>query len=226
MHERRHLDLRAADGAELPHAFLAAGGGSETLALLFPGRGYRATMPLLYYAERALLWRGADVLRLDLAYDLDPAFARATPAGRRERIHADADRACRLGLAQGDYRHLVLVGKSLGTLALADLLTGAAAGRSPACVWLTPLLGDAGMTGAISRTRPPSLFVIGSADPLYDAEALGALAAGTGGRSLVVEGADHGLEVPGDLRATLAGLAAYGTALEELLDASGISRAG
>jgi hypothetical protein len=215
----RNLPLRilGADGEPLPHHFLQSTPGTDVLGVLLPGFGYRATMPLLYYAERALLWRGADVLRCDLAYDLEPAFVAADADARRAWLRTDAERATQAALEQGDYRRVALVGKSLGTLAMAALLDGPIEERTPTCVWLTPLLGDEGLRETVLRTRPRSLFVIGDADPLYDPAALRTLAGATGDRTVVVEGADHSLEVPGDLTASLRCLATAMDALEDLL---------
>lgn len=223
MHHRHRLDALTDPADALPHVFLQAEGGSDALALLFPGYGYRASMPLLHYAERALLWRGADVLRLELAYDTDPAFGQAEPAARRARIRADAERAAHAALARADYRRIVLVGKSMGTLALADLVGGILSGHAPACAWLTPLLNDERLREAALEQRPPSLFAIGTADPLHDARTLGDLVAATRGRAVVVEGADHSLDVPGDMAATLHALHEVMDAFEGLLDTAGLA---
>ncbi|MEJ2288092.1 MAG: hypothetical protein P8Y02_05485 [Deinococcales bacterium] len=222
MHERRQLDhLTRSDSEGLPHTFFRRDGDTDTLAVLFPGFGYRATMPLLHFAERSLLWRGIDVLRLDLVYDTDPAFSGADPAARRSRLRQDAERAVRAALGERNYRRHVLVGKSLGTLALADLIEGTFVERHPTCIWLTPLLSNEGLRRAVLRRRPPSFFAIGTADPLYEAAALQELMDATGGRSVVVDRADHSLEIAGDLRASLEALRAYGVGLEAFLDASG-----
>jgi predicted alpha/beta-hydrolase family hydrolase len=214
------LRVTNARGAPLPNGFLRQEAGSDTLALLFPGRGYRASMPLLYYTQLALLERGADVLRLDLAYDLDPDFGRATPAERRAWIRDDALRAFGAASSQRDYPHVVLVGKSLGTWALTDILQGGDAPAAPRCVWLTPLLNDEALLSAVRERRPPSLFVIGTADPFYDASVLDELGALPGARSVVVPEADHGLVVPGNVKATLEAMGRYLSALEGFLDAA------
>lgn len=159
------------------------------------------------------------MLRLDLAYDLDPEFTGAGPEARRQRIRDDAAGALALAREHGDYARVVLVGKSLGTLALADLVSGPLADRTPACVWLTPILRDPALVGAIRRHAPPSLFVIGTANPLYEAPVLDDLAGATGNHRVVVEGADHGMEIPGDLRATASAVGAYAAGLETFLDA-------
>lgn len=223
MHRVTRLDDLASGPGALPHAFLRTEGGSDTLALFFPGYGYRVTAPLLHYPEQALLWRGADVLRLDLAYDADPSFPARDPEARRARVRDDAERALAAALAAGEHRRVVLVGKSLGTLALADLVAGPLADRDPVCVWLTPLLNDAGLRDAVTRLRPPSLFVIGSADPLYDAAVLEDLRTASGGRAVVVEGADHGMLVPGDMAATLEGLRRVMAVMDDLLDGAGLT---
>lgn len=216
------LDVKNARGAPLPNGFLRQEGGSDTLALLFPGRGYRATMPLLYYSQLALLERGTDVLRLDLAYDLDPDFGRAAPRERRAWIREDALRAFDAASSQRDYRHVVLVGKSLGTWALTDILQGREASSAPMCVWLTPLLNDEALLDAVRERRPPSLFVIGTGDPLYDASLVAELSAPEGSSSVVVPEADHGLVVPGDVSATIAAMAGYLSALEAFLDVAAV----
>jgi len=222
MHERQTLTDPSGEDTLVPHTFFRGDGDTDTLAVLVPGYGYRATMPLLHYTERALLWRGADALRLDLAYDTDPTFTGADPATRRTRTREDAERALRAALTQREYSRYVLVGKSLGTLALADLIESPLGGGRPACVWLTPLLGNAVLREAVRRRRPSSLFVIGTADPLYDAATLQELVNATGGRAVVVDHADHSLEVAGDLRASLEALQAYGEGLETFLEAAGI----
>jgi len=211
------LDATTQRDTPLPNTFFRNDAGSDMLAVIFPGLGYRATMPLLHYTQRALQWRGADVLRLDLAYDLDPAFPRDDPSARRRWIREDALSAYDAATRQGDYRDVVLIGKSLGTLALTDILEHDERQRSPACVWLTPLLNDASLPQTIGRRRPASLFVIGTADPLYDGPLVDELAAKTGRQSVTVEGADHSLEIPGDMARSLQALHAYLSALDGFL---------
>jgi hypothetical protein len=62
--------------------------------------------------------------------------------------------------------------------------------------------GD-GLRARIEAARPRSLFVIGSADRFYQPDILEQLERVTGGRSLVIEGANHALEIPGDIPKSL-----------------------
>jgi predicted alpha/beta-hydrolase family hydrolase len=225
MHRTTHLDATTPRGTVLPNTLFRNDAGSDRLAVLFPGLGYRATMPLLHYTQRALQERGVDILRLDLAYDLDPDFPREDPSARRAWIRDDALSAYHAATRQGAYRDVILVGKSIGTLALADILadiptdiaTAEPPPGTPACVWLTPLLNDVSLLDTVRRRLPPSLFVIGTADPLYDRSRVDELAALTGRRRVVVEGADHSLEVPGDMAKTLQAMQAYLSALDGFL---------
>lgn len=221
MIESTHLQLKTARGAPLPNTYSCDDAGADTLALLFPGRGYRSTMPLLHYTQRVLLEAGIDVLRLDLAYDLDPDFRDAGHRVQRERIREDARAAFDAGTRQRAYRDVILVGKSLGTWALSDILELAPSPPVVACVWLTPLLHDPALIDTVRAARTPSLFVIGTADPLYDARLLDELGRMPGSGSAVIPDADHGLEVRGDMQATLRAMAAYLDALGRFIDAAG-----
>jgi len=218
MLEVTHLQATAPRGASLPNTFLRSAEDADTLALLFPGRGYRSTAPLLHYTQRLFLERGIDVLRLDLAYDLDPDFRRAASEEQRAWIREDALTAFAAGREQRQYRRVVLVGKSLGTWAVSDILHLRPAPPAPACVWLTPLLHDRALVDSVRQLRPPSLFVIGTADLLYDPQLLGELGDLPGCRSLVVPDADHGLEVRGDMEATLRAMGSYLEALGEFIE--------
>ncbi len=189
------LDIRGYRDEAIPNTFFRQQDETRHLALLLPGFAYSAQMPVLYYPGRLLTQRGADVLRVDYAYHQRPEF-QALPGDERDRwLHADAAAACRTALAQRSYDRLTLVGKSIGTLAMGYLLTGVRGLPRTQCVWLTPLLRSEPLLAQIQQARPRSLFAIGTADPQYDAAKLAAAEQATGGRSVVIEGADHSLEV-------------------------------
>jgi pimeloyl-ACP methyl ester carboxylesterase len=84
----------------------------------------------------------------------------------------------------------LLIGRSLGTLAAA-----LAADRSLPAVWLTPLLLEDCVVAALERATAPFLLVGGTDDQVWDT----ALARRLTPHVLAVEGADHGMYVPGPL---------------------------
>jgi hypothetical protein len=71
------------------------------------------------------------------------------------------------------------------------------------CIWLTPLLNNERLRQTVITHHPRSFFAIGTADPVYDQDVLQELVTATGGTQVVIEGANHGLEIQGDVRACL-----------------------
>ena len=170
------------------------------VATVLPGRGYGPQAPLLYYARLLLRSRGWAVrtVHWERVPGLDLADQAAVAA-----LAAEV-------LASADPTRDVVVGKSLGSLALP-----AAAERGVPGIWLTPLLGVEDVRRAAARAAGTALLVGGTADPYWD----GAAAAATGAGVFEVVGADHSLERPGDLDGTLAALAAVLTRMAAQLDA-------
>ena len=55
----------------------------------------------------------------------------------------------------------------------------------------------------MAQAQPRSLFISGTADPLYDPAFFAEVAHSCRGESLLIPNADHVLEIPGDLPASL-----------------------
>jgi hypothetical protein len=193
------LDIRGYRDAPVPHTFYRQPSAASHLALLLPGRGYTAHMPLLYYTVEALFQAGADVLQVEYNYIHRADFQAAPEAEQARWLFADVTAAYQAGTAQRAYRQITLAGKSLGTLAMAHLLAQPPPPAPTQGIWLTPLLHQEQVTGAIRQWGGRSLFVIGTADPVYDAAILNEMQAATNGETVVVSGADHSLEIPGDV---------------------------
>ena len=77
---------------------------------------------------------------------------------------------------------------------------------SASAIWLTPLLRSELLKSQLERLDNPSLFVSGSADSEYDAESAAKLRRKPNAQFLLLEGADHSLEVPGDALKSLEAL--------------------
>jgi pimeloyl-ACP methyl ester carboxylesterase len=99
--------------------------------------------------------------------------------------------------AAGDAR-LLVIGKSMATL-----LAGEIAERDLPAVWLTPLLGEPSVIDGLARTRRPALLASGDADPTWLTDQLPDNPAL---EVLELSGADHAVQVPGDLEASLGAL--------------------
>jgi hypothetical protein len=62
--------------------------------------------------------------------------------------------------------------------------------------------------------RGRSLIIIGTEDPHYDPDILTSLRETSGAEALVVEGADHGLDIPGDAIGSVEAMQTIVTAIE------------
>ena len=66
-------------------------------------------------------------------------------------------------------------------------------------IWLTPLLRQARLLQAASSTRLPGLFVASRSDPTFDASGLDRIKTHGQAEALLFDGANHSLEIPGDV---------------------------
>jgi hypothetical protein len=182
-------------GAPLSNTFMRQEQTTRQLAVVLPGQGYTTHMPVLYYPTCLLMNRGVDVLCVEYNYYRKPAFGKTSGAERDQWLFADATAALEAGLTQRAYEQIVLVGKSLGTLAMGHLITTDARLAQTPCIWLTPIVRDKALRRRIARAKPRSLFVSGTADPHYDQTHFAEVVKATNGHSLTIEGANHSLEI-------------------------------
>ena len=155
------------------------------------------------FATDAAIARGAEP-KLLWWQDLDTL--RAVPANE---IGAHIAAQIAPHVAGRDPANTLLVAKSLGTHGA----TVAADNYLPA-VWLTPLLTSDWVIDGLRRSTAPFLLVGGTADSFWDS----ALAHELSPHVLEIDGADHGMYVPGRLAASAAVLGEVATAVEDFLD--------
>ncbi|MFJ9460039.1 hypothetical protein ACIRST_33835 [Kitasatospora sp. NPDC101447] len=177
-------------------------GDPQRLALILPGLTYTPARPLLHYLARMLNTRGWSVRELWW----DPPTR-----GRRTYVEEQALAA----LAEEEARQVLIVAKCLGSLFLPASQRHAIPG-----IWLTPMLDDPAVAEAVATGRTPGLVIGGTADPHW------CPAAARAGRAAVLElpGADHGLEVPGEITTTLGYLGRVTAAAADFADSVPASR--
>lgn len=173
-------------------------------AVLVPGAAYTADGPLLMYARHAVERRGGRAHALTWSV---PRFTGQDD--QRAWVISQVTAAVEETAAATGTRSPAVIGKSLASLA-----APVAADRGLAAIWFTPLLTDQPAVAALRRSGAPFLLVGGTADRLWN---------GTVARSLTshvveIDGADHGMFVPGDLAASAAVLGRVMTAVERFLD--------
>ena len=154
------------------HGYEYQGDPART-ALVLPGR-MLAGMPINAFAIDAVWSRG---WRAVLVWDELLHSSEDPTAWIRARLNAAAAYA-------DDAEELLVIGKSLGTLA-----AGLAAERGWPAVWLTPLLDHPPFVEMLRARTAPALLIGGTNDPAWN----GALARELSDDVLELEGADHGL---------------------------------
>lgn len=171
-------------------------------AVVVPGLFYSTDGPLLMYAGLAVERRGGSVHRISWTV---PQFGGADErAWVAAQVSEAVDAVAATGVAAP-----VVIGKSLGSLA-----ASVAADRGLPAVWLTPILTDEPTVAALRRATAPCLLIGGTADKAWD----GRIASSLTPHVLQIDGADHGMLVPGRLAESAAVLGQVATAVENFLD--------
>lgn len=183
----------------VPNTFWKQDKKVEHLAVIFPGYGYTSDMPLLYYTGHLLFDHGADLLQVQTNYAKNPEYLGLTDEGQAAWLYADSLAASMAGLEQRSYRQLTLVGKSLGTMAIAHLLGDKPEFSQATCLWLTPVLGDPLTYDRILHTDQRSLVVIGTRDHYYQPDKIQVLKQNKNVKVLEVANTNHSLELEGDI---------------------------
>lgn len=164
---------------------------SSDLAVVLPGAGYSFREPLLRYSIQILLRRGFRVLALDKVYGDDPAWRSLTVEHEARKIVED-DTVKVFEQIQSRFSKPVdlLLGRSLGTFAIACLLERELVAPKK-IIWQTPALGSKWAT--MRDCKIPGFGILGTADYYYQA-AIENLPKDR----IIVENADHGMEIPND----------------------------
>jgi hypothetical protein len=173
-------------------------------AVVIPGGKFGPAAGILMYAGAVAERRGATLHRHTWPepFPTDP-FAAGAEGWVRGEI---------LPLLEAAGGRPLLIAKSLGSNAAA-----LAADRALPAVWLTPLLTKPWVSAALARATAPALLVGGTADAWWDSVVARRLSPFV----LEVDGADHGLMVPGPLTDSIAVLGRMVTAIDEFLEAIG-----
>lgn len=210
------LPVSGYNSTAVPNRFFQQTGAARDLAVVLPGLNYTCDMPLLYYPARLLVEHGADVLQVHANYTL-PAFQSRERVEQVAWLGQDAQGAVEAGMKQRFYERLILIGKSIGTLSLAYLVTQGGYATATT-IWLTPLLRQPWLAQAAAQCRGPALFVAGTGDPTYDPAAMEKIQQATGARTFILERANHSLEIPGELQRSVAWMSEYIQEIERFLE--------
>lgn len=164
---------------------------TDRLAVVFPGAGYSHIEPLLRFGIQVLLKEDFKVLALDKIYGHDPKWrSLASEQEARSLVEQDTIKVFQQIQDQFPSSLEILFGRSLGTYAMACLLERNLV-KPRKVIWQAPALGN---KWEVMRDCEISGFgILGTADPLYD-KAIKHLPKDR----IIIEDADHAMEVDGD----------------------------
>lgn len=218
MADPRKLPITGHAGKPLDNQFWPADQSVGALAILLPGLNYTMDMPVMFFPRRLLLWRNVDVLNLN-PNARSAEFQSVTEIEQLAWLQNDVQAGMKVGLGQARYQRLILVGKSIGSLAIAVGAEFAQSVLPTALVWLTPLFRyDIVIQAALTATGP-QVHICGGADSTYKPDQLRQiLAVKSNASAYIAEGANHNLEVPGNDQATFAGFSEAMLILGKFLD--------
>jgi len=192
------LSIKGYNSEPVPNTFFKQDEETKHGAIIFPGLGYTAHMPLLFYSRELMLSLEADVLTVEYDYN-SRNFLALDGRERMQLLFADVQPAWNALLKQRDYKQITFIGKSLGTRAMGHVLNCEPIPASIDAVWLTPLLKDARLRDQMKQFKGRSLFISGTADPHYDAEYMKELQEATRGQVVLVNEGDHSLNIKDDI---------------------------
>jgi len=200
MADRVYLPLKTIEGRPLVHKFYRQEADAKGLLVTFPGGNYGMDGPMLYYPSELLGASGWDTLALTYGFQLSmEPFSTDDIPDLLEECRA----AVGVVLEGREYPRLGLIGKSLGAAVVALLCQTEPYLAGARAAYLTPPLGMPFFDPIFSQTDQPAWLAIGTQDRFYDPQALESLLAGRPFELTVIKGADHSMDVTGNLKASL-----------------------
>lgn len=177
--------------------------GASRMALLLPGVGYRLENPIFYFARQLLIDQGYTVAGANYAYDKVEGF-RDFEFDEIMRILADDAAIIGEAIADlPDHDELLVVGKSLGTVLMANMLKQGLLLKAH-LAWLTPSSKVEAVADQIMANAQKSFVCIGTADKGYDEKKYAEFAQAGATVSLVKDLA-HVLECDNDVPKNILG---------------------
>ncbi|HDR7950557.1 alpha/beta hydrolase [Bacillus toyonensis] len=166
--------------------------GSSAVCFMFSGSGYNYDKPLFYYATMLMLEHKIDVVYIHYSYDgqlMEKPMEVVTKV-----MMDDINPIINEVLKSGQYNDSMFLGKSLGTIPIANDLMKREEFSQSKMILLTPLLTFNSIFDSILHSRHEGLLVIGDKDHQYNVDQINQLYK-TNLRIDVVKNANHSLNV-------------------------------
>lgn len=193
MHEVTDGHVVGTNGISVSYSFLQPDSSSDTLVMLLPGYGYTNDSPMFRYTTTLCLENGLNVLEVNYNYRDE----RYDSVDVSEAIVDDVRLVIDQVLQSHSFNEYIIVGKSLGTMAMASELTRNVF-HDAKLVWLTPLLKQDDIYEAILSHKGKQLVLMGTGDQHYVDERMKHLEQLALTELEIVEEMNHSLEYTGE----------------------------
>ncbi|PHD28176.1 alpha/beta hydrolase [Bacillus wiedmannii] len=168
--------------------------GSSTVCFMFSGSGYNYDKPLFYYATMLMLEHKIDVVHIHYSYDgqlMNKPMEEVTKV-----MMDDINPVINEVLKDEQYNETMFLGKSLGTIPIANDLMKREEFAQSKMILLTPLLTFDTIFDSILHSRHEGFLVIGDKDHQYNADQIDQLYK-TNLQIEAVKNANHSVNVGG-----------------------------
>ncbi|GMR68855.1 TPA: alpha/beta hydrolase [Bacillus anthracis] len=142
--------------------------GSSTVCFMFSGSGYNYDKPLFYYATMLMLEHKIDVVHIHYSYDEQ---VMNKPIEELTKVMMDDIYPIMNEVLKGEqYNETLFLGKSLGTIPIANDVMKREEFLQSKMILLTPLLTFESIFESILHSQHEGLLVIGDKDHQYNAD--------------------------------------------------------
>ena len=166
--------------------------GSKTICFMFSGSGYNYDKPLFYYATMAMLQNKIDIVHIHYSYDKQTMKKNIEEIAKI--MMGDINPVILDVLKNGQYNDTIFLGKSLGTIPIANELMKREEFLNSKMILLPPLLRSDSLFDSIFNSQHQGLLVIGDKDHHYNSNQIDQLSK-SNLKIDVVQNANHSLDV-------------------------------
>lgn len=190
-----HIEYPSRLGRPVRYTYRHHDKKSEVLTVIFPGLAYFSDAPLMWYSILPAYEAGSDVLSLE--YDFQSN--RVEPGQDSfDATVSEIESSLDGFLNQHEYRELVFISKSIGTLFVSKLCTGKFK-EVKNHIFQTPLRP----TIDFMKNAQNILVIVGDSDPAFVKEDISKIEGEDQIQLFVLSGADHLLEIKGNYLASI-----------------------
>lgn len=166
--------------------------GSKTICFMFSGSGYSYDKPLFYYATMVMLQNKIDIVHIHYSYGEN--FLKKSLEEVSKTMMDDINPVISEVFKKGQYNESIFLGKSLGTIPIANDLMKRNEFSKSKMILLTPLLKVDSIFDSIFNSEHQGLLVIGDKDPHFNLNQIAQLSK-SNLKIEIVQNANHHLDI-------------------------------